>query len=479
AHDEAVGYYGQALELLCGGNRDEDPGLLLELLTRLGEAQRRAGEAIYRGTLLEACSLARRLGDTDGLVRAALANTRGVHSAAGEVDRERVEALEAAAAALGPADRPERARVLATLASELAFSGEWERRRRLSDEALAVARRVGDDATLVRVLNMRGFVLLVPETARQRLTETAEALEVADRVGDPLERYFALWMRRLVTVQVCDFEAAERVLAEQERLAEQLGQPILRWYAMAHRAWSEAFVGHLGAAERLAQEALDLGTEIGDPDAAPVHAAALFMIRFDQGRLKELEPQLTHVVATSPGISTFRALLALTCCELGRNDEARRLVTLDAATAFAEIPYDCDWAACLAAYAYVSSHLGDRHTAEVLYARLRPASGLLADAVAFALGAMDHHLATLAATLSRFEDAERHFAAAAETHRRIPARSWLARTQLEWARMLLTRRGPGDDERARERLGQALATAQELGLPNVERDAVTLLQECP
>jgi hypothetical protein len=41
--------------------------------------------------------------------------------------------------------------------------------------------------------------------------------------------------------------------------------------------------------------------------------------------------------------------------------------------------------------------------------------------------------------------------------------------------MLLTRAEPGDAHRARELLDQALATARELGLANVERRAVELL----
>jgi hypothetical protein len=58
---------------------------------------------------------------------------------------------------------------------------------------------------------------------------------------------------------------------------------------------------------------------------------------------------------------------------------------------------------------------------------------------------------------------------------RIGAPTWLARTRLEWARMLLTLRGAGDMERAQELLRQALTTARELGLGNVERRAMALL----
>ena len=42
--------------------------------------------------------------------------------------------------------------------------------------------------------------------------------------------------------------------------------------------------------------------------------------------------------------------------------------------------------------------------------------------------------------------------------------------------MLLARCQPGDVDRARELLGQALATARELALANIERRAVELLQ---
>jgi hypothetical protein len=53
---------------------------------------------------------------------------------------------------------------------------------------------------------------------------------------------------------------------------------------------------------------------------------------------------------------------------------------------------------------------------------------------------------------------------------------WLARARLGWARMLLARREDGDAARAGELLDQALAIARELGLANIERRAVALVQ---
>ena len=94
-------------------------------------------------------------------------------------------------------------------------------------------------------------------------------------------------------------------------------------------------------------------------------------------------------------------------------------------------------------------------------------------------GCTNHYLAMLATALGRFEEAEARFASVAGTHDRIGAPSWLGYTRIEWARMLLARRGPGDAERAEELLGQAFATARELGLPNVERRARALRETAP
>ena len=89
--------------------------------------------------LLEGAALAREVGADDLLIAAALANHRGPWSAAGQVDSDRVAVLEAALGAVGPADRSERARLMATLASELAFSDD-PRRFDMALESVAVAR---------------------------------------------------------------------------------------------------------------------------------------------------------------------------------------------------------------------------------------------------------------------------------------------------------------------------------------------------
>src|SRR5207237_2908266 len=144
ANDEALVYYRQALQLLEVAQGPPDEVRRCELLISLGEAQRRAGDAMYRNTLLRAARLAQELDYPDALARAALANHRGYFSVVERIDRDRIAVLEAALDVCGRADSSLRARLLVTLAAELTFTPERDRRHRLADEAIAMARRLGE-----------------------------------------------------------------------------------------------------------------------------------------------------------------------------------------------------------------------------------------------------------------------------------------------------------------------------------------------
>jgi hypothetical protein len=152
AHDQAVSYYRQALELLEVARGVVDETQHLDLLISLGEAQRRAGEPRYRETLLTAARVASSRGDAHRLARAALANHRGMFSTTLGVDAERMAMLEAALTEYRRGDDPVRARLLATLGAELVFADDRDRRLALSGEALTMARRIGDASTLANVL---------------------------------------------------------------------------------------------------------------------------------------------------------------------------------------------------------------------------------------------------------------------------------------------------------------------------------------
>ena len=53
-------------------------------------------------------------------------------------------------------------------------------------------------------------------------------------------------------------------------------------------------------------------------------------------------------------------------------------------------------------------------------------------------------------------------------HSRMRARPWVARTQHDYAKMLLARDEPGDRDKARVLLEEAGAVARELGMKSLE-----------
>jgi predicted ATPase len=93
APEEAVTWFTAALENLDLGI-DADPQIRAELLVDLGTAQKHAGDSAFRQTLLEAGALARRLGDTDLLAAAELANRRAFTSDVEARDGKRIGAPE-------------------------------------------------------------------------------------------------------------------------------------------------------------------------------------------------------------------------------------------------------------------------------------------------------------------------------------------------------------------------------------------------
>jgi tetratricopeptide (TPR) repeat protein len=325
---------------------------------------------------------------------------------------------------------------------------------------LSVARRVGDDATLARVLNLRHDTIQMPGTVAERLANTAENLELTARLGDPLERFWAVNFRLRATAEAGLVEEVDWLLAELERLSRELGQPALRWYAAFRRAWRGLLAGRLEEAERLCLEALQIGNDCGQPDAVAVYAAQIAMVRRDQGRVAELEPVVAQAAADNPGIPGFRALLALCYCDLDRLSDARRIFAVDAADGFGAIPYDMVWSSAMAMYAEVCSALQEPESALLITERLEPFTGIMADNGATSFGVIDRYLGLLAGTLDRFEEAEARFAAATEFHQRIGAPVWLARTLLDWGRLLQRRE---EHDRAEELLQRSVALARSHG----------------
>jgi class 3 adenylate cyclase len=473
AHDEAVAYYRQALELSDAADAPAEDPQRLELLISLGEAQRRAGDAAHRDTLLQAARIAQSRGDAQALARAALANFRGFWSVTAAVDAERIAALEAALGATDAHDSPLRARLLAHLAAELHFSNQRERRRALSDDALAMARRLGDPPTLAHVVLARCAAIWEAGTAAERLANTEEILTASDAIRDPAIITWTWVWRFIAAADLANRTEADRSLKTVGTLTGELGQPTLRWVAAYLEAGWLLLAGRLGEAEEVAGKARELGVGAGQPDAPLFFALQRFHIGFHRGRLDELVGRAARGLDERPNPNT-QALLALVYSESDQHGDASR-VWETLVPQLPGMPVTITWLEATVNSAAVCAHLGDRAAATMLLDLLLPYEDYLAGMAITWAGCVSYYLGLLSATLARFEEADSYFTAASAAHARLGAPIWLARTQLEWARMLIARGEPGDAERARELLEEALTSARELGLANIERRAVELL----
>jgi class 3 adenylate cyclase len=480
AHDEAARYYASGLDLLDAGGAPPNDPRRVELLIGRGEAQRRGGDPGYRQTLLDAAHLAEQLGDGVALARAALANTLGYLWTAFSVDTDRIEVLESAIAATGEDDPALRARLLATLGLELTWQPDPTRRVDLSEEALQVARTVQDPATLAHVLLARDYTITDPMNAAERFDATSELLAIAEQLGgDPVMASRALSLRFKAAMELPDVAEAERSLVRNEALVIELGQPVLTYFVLHHRA-TLAFLRGDPDAEQLHSAAEQLGRSIAGEEvlSAPMifSLGRVFWPRIAQGRAGELEETFRLLAERVPG-SFFKALHAIILAEAGQIDAATELFDGFAAQGFAFPRNNAAWIMFEAECARLCASLDRADCAPLLRPMLEDYADqfVLAAFAGHLGGSVSLYLGLLATTVGDWSDAEARFAAAAATHQRIRAPILLACTRLEWARMLLARAEPKDGDRADEFLHQALATARELGLAKIEREAVGLL----
>ena len=97
-----------------------------------------------------------------------------------------------------------------------------------------------------------------------------------------------------------------------------------------------------------------------------------------------------------------------------------------------------------------------------------------ADRVAMAGGAVwlagsaARYVGLVSSALGDYDEAESHFENAIAANRRMGALPWLARTQVDYARTLLARGRSRDGQRADELLAEAGATAQRLGMVDLQ-----------
>jgi tetratricopeptide (TPR) repeat protein len=345
------------------------------------------------------------------------------------------------------------------------YTNVEHRKAALGRQALEMARRLGDKTTLADVLTSTQWATHGPDALHESMAATEELGRLADEIGD--SRLRALVHRRLLDqlLERGDIDGIDRELEALQRLAETRKEPYVIWLLTVFLANRAHLGGRLEDCESLARDALALGFEGHDESAAQIFGAQMLFVRREQGRLVELAAAVEALAEQYPEVVSWRCGLAWFHAQLEHTAQARQQLDALAHDSFADLPRDVFWLTNVAWLCETVVLLGDAPRAQLLYNLLLPYQNRYVVTLALLCqGSASRPLGRLATTLKRYDDAERHFKQAIKMNVQIRSPLWVAHTQHDYARLLLLRNHPDDNERAVKLLREALTTADELGL---------------
>ncbi len=466
---EALKLFDDAVELMG----DVDSRERCEALIGLGEARRQTGDPAYRETLLHAGRMASELLDAELAARAALANSRVLQSVIGELDDERLSAIERAIELDDPPNPARRARLLALKAVELTWGPDFAQRRALADQAIALAREAHDERTLAEVLERASFGLWTAETLEQRTALSDELSRIAATLGDPALRFWAHEIEHNVQIEAGDFARAHTAREHKRRIAKELGQPLLEWIdAFSATAW-ETMRGDMDLGERMAERAFEVGQEAGQSDAVLVYGGQLAAVRFYEGRAPEVIEMLEQSVKAYPAIAAWRAALAEWLCWLERQEEAAALLADSARDGFEHVISGPAKLATLHSYACAAAMTSSSGPAAILYELIEPCADQIIWNSVTGYGHARMALGLLAGVLGRHQQADEHLAFACQFHEANDMPLWAARGRVGWAEALLAR---DDASGAREHAARALELSHAYGYGAIEKRAAAIVE---
>ena len=473
AFEEALRHFEGALDLLPEDSLRERA----VNLEKMGDALRSLGrpeEAM--ASWRQALDGYRMLGEMDHVVRLCF-QVAGQLAWVGEAPRG-LEIAERELEAVGRVQSRERALLLAVAAMGTSWS-DLEAAQAMLTESLDLVRQLGDRAD-------EGTVLSVATALFWASARFRDAVEAGRRSTPILRETGAIWdcTDALMWTQVSlhslgRWEEAESLAHEVEQLAHHIGHfPALLVGRREKGARERHRDADLRRYEEFANADLELNQHADMPWIAHSHLylALLDFWRGDwesalrsMGRACELEPMLSPVALWSPALQ-----LLLTAYARG-GDEARRVFHgLEHRLPGPGRTHSFGALQLVACAVEALAVIGDAAQAAALYPMIVSYidDGVVLDG--YIHGRLLHMLAGIAATAHDPELAERHFEEALTHAKRLGLRMEDPDIRRFYAAMLIERSGPGDHERARALLAEAIAAYRTIGMPRHQRLADNL-----
>jgi tetratricopeptide (TPR) repeat protein len=301
---------------------------------------------------------------------------------------------------------------------------------------------------------------------------------VAQRLGDPVVEAGARMWRTIALLDHCRLEEADRDLERYAQLADELRQPELLVHAAALRAMRALLEGRWPEAEQAAAEVLGLGERSRAADALQSYGVEMIQLRNEQLRLGELTGHFERLVQEISALPGWRTALVWADVQAGRLERARAEIDDLRRDDFAALPRDANFVPACTILGHVAGELEDAELAAALEPQLRPSAAywVVLGYGPATLGPVAFTLGLACQLTGRLDQAVEDFELAFEQSNRMRARPYLAHTQVRLAQVLERRGAAGDAARADTLRRDGLATARELGMTRLLRDAARVTQ---
>lgn len=464
--------HGSAIDLIERGlaalERADDDELRAQLMVDLAqERKHKEHHTQSHAAALEGFRLAKRAGDIDLMVAAALAfcgqgnddNRFGISwlgywnppGPALDMLGQCLEKLESG---------PQRVVVLIAYASQLFGEFDYPAEAAIIlEEAVADARQSPHQELLAAALSQEIFTLQRHMPYHRRKANIEESITVAHAMGTPTRIVAANRALTILRLDEDDMAGARETIEACNRALADKDEPALSLFVESMTIALDMYQGKLDQAETSIQQAMARYDRIGSAalDLLGIQYATLLR---EQGKLEEVENLMRWKVSGYPG-PAYGVALAMVLAEQGKTEEA-----LDALADYGGDGIESGGEGVLqfmttSFYAETIMSLGDIERARKLYPAIAGSAqrtvAMYSGIVIFGSGSL--YLGRLATLLGRFDEATNHLDAALVQHRAVGARPYELRTLLAKIDLLSA---SGQDSDGAGDLGRMATEARQL-----------------
>ncbi len=472
AHADAANLLRRALSALELA-KEAYPRLRCDLLLGLSLCERAYADDRFSEHLAEAVALGREHGFGEILAEAGRYMSLAPGFTAMKGAREVLEAAERAL----PADNYVlRSDVLAHLAWTAPFCFDAHLVAPLVAQAEELALQSKDADALGVALSAKAYFANGPDS--QSLAESITSqIELLYSERPPLIRVHwsaqAQFSRIVIALQHANMEAVDRAIAAFGAAARELKHPELEWHhqraGVVHRMNRGEFQGLKAALLELQERAEDL--HLFSLQGVRAVDWSVFL-RETTGGMSILTPLESTLVPQEADCPYRWARKMRSLVELGAGEKARTALDELPSDRLERLPHDRDYLGTLVHLAVVSIATGSRSHAEVLYTLLSPYPHLhAADLSMHCDGSVSRFLGSLARSLGRRQEAERHLEEALERNERAGFMPQAAHSAYELGCVLSESGSPPTAKRARPLWTRVLEMTRPMAMDPLTRQA--------